>query len=132
MDENSLSHRIIGAAIEVHRELGGPGLLEDHYEEALCAELLLHGIHVDRQIELPVVYKGCLLEKKYKLDVLVENLLIVECKATIDDHPVFRAQCLTHLRITGKRLGLVIYFGQRFVKDGIHRVVNKLPDNPAL
>lgn len=128
MDENEFSHRIIGAAIEVYRELGGPGLLEDHYEEALCAELQLRGLDVQRQVELPIVYKGRRLARSYKLDLLVENRVVVECKATVEDHPVYRAQCLTQLRITGKHLGLVINFGQRFVKDGVHRVVNDLDD----
>ena len=128
MNENELSHEIIGAAIEVHRELGGPGLLENCYEEALCCELELRGIHVQRQIELPVVYKGRTLAKRYRLDLLVEDLVIVECKATEEDHPIHRAQCLTHLRLTEKRLGLVINFGQQYLKDGVHRVVNGLPE----
>lgn len=125
-DENDLSNIIIGAAIEVHKELGGPGLLEDVYEEALCHELSMRGLRVDRQIEVPVVYKGQQLKRKYRLDVLVEELVIVEAKATEDDHPIHRTQCLTHLRLTNRKLGLVINFGKKFLKDGIHRVVNGL------
>lgn len=128
MSENELSHVIIGAAIEVHREFGGPGLLEDMYEEALCVELELRGIAVARQIEVPVYYEGHQLSKKDKLDVLVGGRVIVEVKATEFHNPVYQAPCRTHLMLTGKKLGLVINFGERCLKDGIHRVVNGLPD----
>ena len=128
MNENELSHVIIGAAIEVHKELGGPGLLEDLYEEALCAELEIRRIRLQRQVEVPVVYKNTRLKKKYRIDVLVEDRVIVEAKATEQHNPVFEAQCLTHLRLTGHKLGLVINFGQKYLKDGIHRVVNGLKD----
>ncbi|MGD9853404.1 MAG: GxxExxY protein [Planctomycetaceae bacterium] len=127
MTENELSRIIIGAAIEVHRILG-PGLLEDLYEEALCHELALQGLTVARQVPVPVMYKGRLLDKTLKLDVIVNDLVVVECKHAVKDHPVFQAQCLTYLKLTGMRLGLVIYFGLPMLKDGIHRVVNNLPD----
>ena len=126
MDENSISHEIIGAAIEVHSVLGGPGLLESVYEESLCYELQIRGLSVARQVELPLVYKGHRLSKKYRLDVLVEDLVVVECKATEEDHSIYQAQCLTNLRLTDKRLGLVINFGLELVKHGTHRVVNNL------
>ena len=126
--ENALSRIIIGAAIEVHKELGGPGLLEDMYEEALCAELELRGISSGRQIEVPVFYKHRQLDKKYRLDLLVENFVIVEVKSAEKHNAVYESQCLTHLRLTQKKLGLVINFGQRFLKDGIHRVVNGLKE----
>ncbi len=126
MTENELSHIIIGAAIEVHRELGGPGLLESIYEEALCAELALRGLYVERQVDVSVIYKGIRLEKTFRLDVLVNGLVIVEAKAVEQVIPIHLAQCLTQLRITGKKLGLVINFGERFLKDGINRVVNGL------
>ncbi len=126
MTENELSHIIIGAAIEVHRELGGPGLLESIYEEALCAELALRGLHVERQVEVAVIYKEVRLEKTFRLDLLVNGLVIVEAKAVDQVIPIHLAQCLTQLRITGKKLGLVINFGERFLKDGINRVVNGL------
>ena len=129
MKENELSHVIIGAAIEVHKELGGPGLFEDIYEESLCAELALRGIRVERQIEIPVVYKGKRLNKKYRLDVLVEDLVIVEIKATEEHDPIYEVQLLTHLRLTDKRLGLLINFGQKYLKNGIHRIVNGLAEN---
>ena len=127
MNENELSQAIIGAAIEVHKELG-PGLLEDVYEEALCFELREREFDVKRQIEIPVIYKGNRLNKNYRLDILVADLVIVECKSTLNDHPVYRAQCLTHLRLTGMKLGLVINFGEAYLKDGVHRVVNGLQE----
>ena len=126
MTENELSHQIIGAAIEVHKELGGPGLLESVYEEALCAEFELRSIAFARQVDVPIHYKGRALEKHLRLDLLVDNLVIVECKAVETVIPVHLAQCLTQLRITNKKLGLVINFGEKFVKDGVHRVVNGL------
>lgn len=129
MNENDLSREIIGAAIEVHRELGGPGLLESIYEEALCAELHLRGISCQRQIDLPVFYKGQRLNKLFRLDLLVGELVIVEVKAVDQAIPIHLAQCLTQLRITGKKLGMVVNFGQKLVKDGIHRVVNGLSDS---
>ena len=126
MDENAISNVIIGAAIEVHRELGGPGLLEDLYEESLCCELGLRGLEVARQVTVPVAYKGQRLKKPLYLDVLVNDLVIVECKAAEDFHPVWEAQVLTYLRLTGKKLGLIINFGEKYVKDGVRRVVNGL------
>lgn len=126
MTENELSHEIIGAAIEVHRELGGPGLIEDMYEEALQAELELRGLKVSRQVGVKVIYKGRLLRKRLVLDMLIEDLVVVENKAVDEFHTIFEAKLLTYLRLTNKRLGLVINFGEEKVKDGIRRVVNKL------
>ncbi len=126
MDENELSRIIIGAAIEVHSVLGGPGLLEDVYVEALCEELRLRDALVQREVTVPIVYKGRQLQKFYRIDVLVGGLVLIEAKAVEAFNPVHLAQCLTHLRLTGKKLGLVINFGERYVKNGIHRVVNGL------
>ena len=126
MTENELSSSIIGAAIEVHKQLGGPGLLEDVYEEALCFELVAHGVKVVRQVQVPVLYKGQLLKKPLFLDLLVEDKVIVEVKAVEKIIPVFNAQLLTYLRLAGKRLGLLINFGEIRVSEGIHRVVNNL------
>ena len=128
MNENELSHLIIGAAIEVHRELGGPGLLEELYEEALCCELEMRHVEVQRQVPIPVIYKGRTLSKSYRRDLLIGGLVIVECKATEEDNVLYRAQCLTQLRLTELKLGLVINFGNRFLKDGVHRVVNGLSE----
>ena len=122
--DNKLSGEIIGAAIEVHRMLGGPGLLESIYEAALCHELMLRGINHKRQLPVPVVYKGITIRDPLFIDILVENEVIVEVKATEKNHPIYEAQVLTYLRLTAKKLGLVINFGNSHVKDGIFRVVN--------
>src|SRR5262249_28732829 len=129
--ENEISRIVVDAAIEVHRQLGGPGLLEDMYEEALCHELTLRGLRVDRQIGFKVRYKGKELDKRLRIDVIIDSLVIVEVKAVDDYHPIFEAQLLTYLRQTDKRLGLVINFGERLVKDGIHRVVNRLDESKS-
>src|SRR5262245_29462515 len=125
MNENELSHGIMSAAIEVHRSLGGPGLLEDMYQEALAFELEQRGFAVRRQIGFKVVYKGRELDKRLVIDLIVNELVIVEVKSAADYHPIFEAQLLTYLRQANKRLGLVINFGEILVKAGIHRVVNK-------
>ena len=126
MHENEISKLILNAAIEVHRTLGGPGLLESVYEEALAWELSHAGLVVRRQIEVPIHYKDQLLATPLRLDLIVHDLVIVECKATSKYNDVFEAQVLTYLRLMNLKLGLVINFGERFVKDGFHRVVNGL------
>ena len=126
MDENEISKHVVDCAIEVHRTLGGPGLLESVYEEALCWELVQRGLHVERQIDVPIFYKGQMLAAPLRLDIRVEKLVIVEVKATTAYNTVFEAQALTYLRLLDLRLALVINFGEKLVKDGIHRVVNKL------
>ena len=128
MTENEISKIIVDAAIEVHRQLGGPGLIEDMFEESLCHELALRGLNVRRQIGLKVRYKGKELDKRLRIDVIVEDKVIVEVKAVDEYHPIFESQLLTYLRQTDRRLGLVINFGERLVKDGIHRVVNRLDE----
>jgi len=129
MTENEIAKVIVDAAIEVHRELGGPGLLEDVYEEALAEELRLRGLKVDRQLPIRINYKGRVLSKPLRLDMKVEALVLVDNKAVAEWNPIFEAQMLTYLRLTGLKLGLVINFGERFVKSGVHRVVNGLPDD---
>ncbi len=124
--ENELSHEIIGAAIEVHKVLGGPGLLESIYEAALCHELSLRGLKFERQRIVPVVYKGVSIKEPFYLDVLVEKKVIIEIKATEEKHPIHLNQILTYLRLTGIKLGLLINFGEKCLKDGIGRVVNDL------
>ncbi len=126
MNKNELSRHIVECAIEVHRTLGGPGLLESVYEEALCWELQQLGLNVQRQLSLPIPYKGHTLASPLKIDLMVERLVIIECKAVSQYNPVFEAQTLTYLRLTKLKLGLVVNFGERMVKDGIHRVVNGL------
>lgn len=124
MTENEVSKVICDAAIEVHRLLGGPGLLESVYEEALAHELHLRGCQVDRQRAVPVVYKGKTLGEPLRLDLVVNHCIIVECKATTLYNSIFETQVLTYLRLTGLKLGLVINFGEKFVSKGIHRVIN--------
>ncbi len=126
MSEDQLSKQIIGAAIEVHRVLGGPELLESVYEEARLHELQLRGIETERQVGIPVVYKGIRLANQLFVDLMVADRVIVEVKATEQHNTVFEAQLLTYLRLTNKRLGLVINFGFPLLKQGIHRVVNDL------
>jgi GxxExxY protein len=117
---------IVDGAVEVHRTLGGPGLLESVYEEALAYELTSRGLRIGRQAALPILYKGNRLATDLRVDLLIEGRVAVECKATTGYNPVFEAQVLTYLRLLGLKLGLVINFGERLVKDGIHRVVNGL------
>lgn len=124
--EDFLSRYVISAAIEAHRTLGGPGLLEAVYEEAFVWELKEKELAVERQKPVAIRYKGLTLGNPLVIDVLVENLIIVECKATANYHPIYEAQLLTYLRVTELKLGFVINFGENLVKDGIHRVVNRL------
>ena len=126
MTENEVSRAIYECAIEVHRTLGGPGLLEGVYEEALAWELEKRGLKVQRQVLVPIKYKGMSLGTPMRLDLMVEGIVIVECKAVAEHDSIFESQVLTYLRMSGLKLGLVINFGEKFVKDGIHRVVNGL------
>ncbi len=116
---NHLTKRIIGCAIEVHRHLG-PGLLESIYESALCIELKLAGLAYERQKPVPVTYKGHALGD-HRLDVLVEDTVILELKSVERFDPVFEAQILSYLKMTGKPIGLLINFNTRLLKDGIKR-----------
>jgi GxxExxY protein len=126
MHENQISRMILDAAIQVHRTLGGPGLLESVYEEALVWELKERGLTVERQKPVPIRYKEHILATPLRLDLLVNGKVIVECKATTAYNTIFEVQTLTYLRLTGLKLGLVINFGERLVKDNYHRVVNNL------
>ena len=124
--EDVLSNKIIGAAIEVHSVLGGPGLLESVYERSLAYELRLQGLLVRTQVPVAVVYKEVALGEPLSLDLLVGERVLVECKAARETHPVHLAQALTYLRLMDLRLALVLNFGKPLLKDGIHRVVNGL------
>ena len=126
MNENDASKVIVASAVEVHRVLGGPGLLESVYEEALAWELTQRGLGVERQLFVPVVYKNNVLTTPLRVDLLVAACVLVECKATTRHNEIFEAQALTYLRLLNLRLALVINFGERWVKDGICRVVNNL------
>jgi GxxExxY protein len=121
--ENVLTERIIGAAIEVHRHLG-PGLLESAYDECLCYELSQQGIRFQRQVALPILYKGLKLDCNYKLDLLVEDTVVVEVKAIEALLPVHSAQLLTYLKSSGKRVGLLINFNVTMLTKGLKRMVN--------
>jgi GxxExxY protein len=117
-----LTEKIIAAAIEVHRHLG-PGLLESVYEDCLCHELQLRGLRFERQIPIPLNYKGLKLESTYRLDIVVENQVVLELKAVEQILPVFKAQLLSYLRLSGKRVGLLINFQVSSVAQGIVRLV---------
>jgi GxxExxY protein len=126
MTENEISRVIYECAIEAHRTLGGPGLLESVYEEALNWELVQRGLPAERQVVLPIDYKDHRLASPLRIDLLVDRKVVVECKATSDYNKIYEVQTLTYLRLGGFKLGLVINFGEQLVKNGIHRVVNNL------
>ena len=127
MDENEISKIILDSAIAVHNELGGPGLLESYYENALKRELQLRGLKVETQKLVPIVYKGEVIGDPYRLDMLVGDKVIVECKATEKNNPIFAAQVNTYLHLLNKCLGIVINFGQKRILDGWERVANHMP-----
>ena len=118
----ALTSRVIGLAMEVHRALG-PGLLESAYEECLCFELTSHGIPFGRQVPLPVIYKSVHLDCAYKMDLVVQGLLVVELKTVDRILPVHEAQLLTYLRLSGITTGLILNFHMPVLKDGIRRLV---------
>ncbi len=122
MTEQELTHQIIGAAIEVHKLLGGPGLIENVYESALCHELTLRGLLNQRQIAIPVLYKGYPVREPLFLDILVDNKIIVEVKASGKENPYYQAQVSTYLRLTGLKSGLLIDFGRKLLKDGVMKI----------
>ena len=127
MCENEISRQILDAAIAVHKEFGGPGLLESCYEAALVQELKLRGLSVARQQPVHLIYKGVPLDETYRIDLIVEDKVIVECKATEKNNPIFAAQVNTYLHLLNCRLGLVINFGQNRIMDGWVRVANNMP-----
>jgi len=123
--ENEISYKIIGKAIELHKAIG-PGLLESVYENALAYDLIEAGFHVRQQVAMPFVYKGIQQDIGYRIDLLVENKVIVEIKSIDKLVPVHYAQTLTYLRLTGLKLGLLINFNTLLLKNDIHRIVNNL------
>jgi len=122
MDENELSNKIIGAALEVHKTLG-PGLMESAYQACLCQELRIQGLKIEKEKDLPVEYKGFKLDCGYRMDIVVEDKVIVEVKALEKVLPIHEAQLLTYLKLTGLKLGLLINFNTPRLKDGIKRLV---------
>jgi GxxExxY protein len=125
MTENEISEKVIGCAIQVHRELG-PGLLESSYEECLYYELIQSGLLVEKQKPLPLVYKEVNLDCGYRLDLLVEKKVIVEIKSVEALNDIYLAQVLTYLKLSNCKLGLLMNFNVVLLKDGIKRIVNKL------
>ena len=124
---NSITDTIIGAAIEVHRALG-PGLLESAYEACLAFELVERGLVVEQQKPLPIVYREVKLEAGYRLDILVEGAVIVEIKAVDTIAPIHEAQLLSYLKLSGCKVGLLINFNVKMLKNGIRRIVNDFPN----
>src|SRR5258705_14016630 len=120
---NELSRKVIGLCIEIHRELG-PGLLESAYEECLAYELSKAGLRFERQRALPVRYKEVQLDCGYRLDLVIEDALIVELKAVAESHPIHEAQLLTYLKLDKKSLGLLINFNVPLLKKGVKRVAS--------
>ncbi|MBD0280020.1 MAG: GxxExxY protein [Flavisolibacter sp.] len=125
MTENELSYKIIGCALELHKALG-PGLLESVYEAALCYDLRQTGLEVKTQVPMPLVYKQVKQDVGYRLDLVVENKVIVEIKSVENLLPVHFAQTLTYLKLSDKKLALLINFNTKVLKEGIHRIVNNL------
>jgi len=125
MNENQLSYEIIGAALKVHKSIG-PGLLESAYENALACELVDEGLIVREQVSLPFNYKSVHLDVGYRIDMIVDEKVIIEIKSVESLMPVHFSQVLTYLRLSGLRLGLLINFNSDHLKENIHRVVNNL------
>jgi hypothetical protein len=122
MTENELTYQIRGAIWDVYNDLG-PGLLESVYEEALCFELVQRGLKVERQKEVPVIYKGNVLNTDLRIDLMVEDMVIIELKSVEELKPVFFKQTKTYLKLLKKRIGLLVNFGEYDMKDGIHRII---------
>ncbi len=125
MDENQIGTIVVGAAIEVHRELG-PGLLESIYETALAYELSERGLRVERQLPLPIQYKGLEFDEGFRADIRVENLVILELKSVEKINNAHRKQIQTYLKLSNLKLGYLLNFGEALMKDGIVRTVNNL------
>src|SRR5215470_15419354 len=125
MHPNDVSGQIVDAAMRIHTRLG-PGLLESAYEACLVYDLRKRGLNVACQVPLPVVYDAVHIQVGYRVDMIVADLVIVELKAVDAVHPIHRAQLLSYLRLTGKKLGLLLNFNEVHLKDGIIRLVNEL------
>ncbi|NQU84684.1 MAG: GxxExxY protein [Mariniphaga sp.] len=125
MNENEISHKIIGTSIEIHKSIG-PGLLESAYENALAYDLRELGFQVYQQVPMPFIYKGVKQDVGYRIDLLINNLVIIEIKSVETLAPVHFSQTLTYLKLSDKKLALLINFNCKYLKDGIHRIVNNL------
>lgn len=125
MTENDLSHKIIGCAIDIHKTIG-PGLLESAYENALAHDLRELGLNVKQQVSMPFIYKEVKQDVGYRLDLLINNKVIIEIKSLESLAPVHFSQTLTYLKLSDLKLALLINFNTKLLKDNIHRIVNKL------
>ncbi|MCB9170535.1 MAG: GxxExxY protein [Flavobacteriales bacterium] len=125
--ENELASVAVDAMVEVHRELG-PGLLENSYQHCLAFELGERGLQVETQVALPLAFKGVRLDAGYRIDIWLERRLIIEVRSVEALHPIHTAQLLTYLKLTGNRLGLLVNFNEKLVRNGIRRLVNGLPE----
>ena len=123
MTDNEITYEIRGAVYDVYKELG-PGLLESVYEEALCFELEKRGLTVERQVQVPIKYKGFILKTELRLDLLVENQVIIELKSVEEMKKVFYKQLLTYLRLMNKRVGLLVNFNTEDILSSMKRIVN--------
>jgi GxxExxY protein len=126
MTENEIAEVVVEAAFRVHRELG-PGLLENAYLHCLAFEIAELGVQSEMQVPLPLVYRDVKLDAGYRLDLWVDRKIIVEVKAVDMLHPVHSAQLITYLKLTGNRLGLLINFNEKFLKNGLRRIANGMP-----
>ena len=124
MEENEISRQILDAAITVHKTVGGPGLLESVYRDSLIQELRLRGLRAEKEVRVPVTYKGVVVGDPLRVDILVEGSVVVECKAVEKDNPIFAVQTLTYLRLMKLHLGLLINFGRETLVAGYKRIVN--------
>jgi GxxExxY protein len=129
MTENEIGRIVVDAALTIHRELG-PGLLESVYEAVLAFELRQRGLHVERQVPVPIIYRGLQFDEGFRADLIIEHKVILELKAVERVTNAHKKQVLTYLRLTGLKLGFLLNFAEALIKDGITRVVNRLPDSP--
>mgnify|MGYP006291042527 len=125
MTENELSHQIIGCALDIHKTIG-PGLLESAYENALAYDLKEAGLNVKQQVPMPFIYKEVKQDVGYRLDLLINNKVIIEIKSLENLAPVHYAQTLTYLKLSDLKLALLINFNSKVLKDNIHRIINNL------
>jgi GxxExxY protein len=125
--ENEIAKQVVDAAFQIHKRLG-PGLLETVYEVILAHELRKRGLNADRQVAIPIEYEGVKFEEGFRADLIVDDKVIVEVKTVQSLNPAHKKQLLTYLRLTDRRLGLLINFAEALIRDGITRVVNKLDE----
>ena len=127
MTENEIAKEVVDAAFHIHTKLG-PGLLESVYETVLAAVLRRRGLHVERQVPVPIRFEDLTFDEGFRADLIVEGKVILELKSVEETAPVHKKQVITYLRLADKRLGLLINFGAPLIKDGITRLVNRLPE----